>query len=142
MRFFKRDKNIKSNYEVSEKFDKNKIYNCDKQLITNIFFCKVPQDGSMNVDQMTEIVINFLSKFLNKKLNNFDENNKIKNFINEYIKNLSNVEHPKNIGLIQVNLNNGSNFEFSEIEISSKNSKHENCNFDNDKSNNQNFKEK
>lgn len=124
MKFFWKTKKQKNEVIDSSNYDKDKFYNLDEQFVINIICHKIKNANSeLNADQLTNDVISFLSKFLNRKLDSIEENAKIKNFIDGYIQNIGKVEKSRNVGLFQISLD-----DFNKININQEmSSKDETC---------------
>lgn len=89
-------------------YDKNKIYNLDKQFIANILWMKLPnqEDDKETTDKFvqdaTAAVLNYLEHYLGRQLNDDDQNEKIEEFIKSKLKNVITEKQIQNVGLLEI----------------------------------------
>lgn len=103
----KRHKTLKNGNEDCV-FEEKQIYNLEKQFIGNILFYLVSKDKDIlksegMVETVQKKVIDFLSNFLDRKLDVPSENEKIKVYVEQYLKNLEVDPKAVSVGLVEVN---------------------------------------
>ena len=139
--FFWKGKNKKQvdNQQVisktESKIDSDKIYNFDRQTIANVLFMKLPKNtkdlSKEEINHLAGQVIEYLAKINGSKLNDVIQNQKIENYIKDYLEKLMIEQTNQSVGLWQINtsdLTNNSPLSENVISCETSNSQHENEN--------------